>query len=252
MDTVVQGLQRALALLFSFDREFYSIVFLSLKVSGAGVVIASALGVPLGAACALRSFPGRALLVTVLNTLMGLPPVVAGLVVYLLLSRSGPLGFMGLLYSPAAMVIAQSAIAAPIVAALTWSAVASVDKSVESFDVQVPCEGGAPVSGYFARPVGAKPKSLPAILHVHGAGVGSSSLSAAMGSARTVLPRLARTCRKGRPARSARRSASTMAPPWFMSRQNLIQGSAYQKSCRLEPYKMSFHKVHSGRVYGRF
>ncbi len=141
MDTVVQGLARAFRLLFSFDREFYSIVLLSLRVSGAGVVIAAALGVPLGALCALRSFPGRGLLVTVLNTLMGLPPVVAGLVVYLVLSRSGPLGFMGLLYSPAAMVIAQTAVATPIVAALTWSAVASVDKSVRETAITLGATG---------------------------------------------------------------------------------------------------------------
>ena len=127
MEIFLTGLSRASGLLFSFDRELYSIVFLSLKVSGLAVVLAGLAGVPLGALCALRRFPGRGLLVTVLNTLMGLPPVVAGLVVYMLLSRSGPLGFLELLYTPGAMVIAQTAIAAPIVAALTWSAVASVD-----------------------------------------------------------------------------------------------------------------------------
>jgi len=130
MNTIINGLAKAISLILSFDRELYAIIFLSLKVSGLAVVIASLIGIPLGAVCALRRFFGRGVLVTLLNTFMGLPPVVAGLAVYLFLSRSGPLGFMGLLYSPSAMVIAQAVIAMPIVAALTWSAVASVDARV--------------------------------------------------------------------------------------------------------------------------
>jgi len=128
MHTILQGLVNALSLIVSLDRGLYSIIFLSLKVSVLSVLIASALGIPLGAACALGKFPGRGLLIAILNTFMGLPPVVAGLVVFLFLSRSGPLGFLGLLYTPGAMVVAQTAIVTPIVAALTWSAVASVDK----------------------------------------------------------------------------------------------------------------------------
>lgn len=130
MDAILGGLTKAFILLVSFDPELYSIIFLSLKVSGLSVIIASLMGVPTGALCALGRFPGRDLLITVLNTLMGLPPVVAGLVVYLFLSRSGPMGFLGLLYSPGAMVVAQTVIVFPIVSALTWSAVASVDKGV--------------------------------------------------------------------------------------------------------------------------
>jgi len=130
MDTILHGLARAMALILSFDRELYSIILLSLEVSGLAVVMATVIGVPLGALCALRAFPGRVIVITALNTLMGLPPVVAGLAVYLFLSRSGPFGFLGLLYSPTAMVIAQSVIALPIVAALTRSAVASVDPSL--------------------------------------------------------------------------------------------------------------------------
>ncbi|HEY3347869.1 MAG TPA: ABC transporter permease [Nitrospirota bacterium] len=130
MDTILQGVSRAFGLLASFDRELYSIIFLSLKVSGLAVIIAASLGIPLGALCALRRFPGRGVAITLLNTLMGLPPVVAGLLVYLFLSRSGPLGFLGLLFSPSAMVIAQVVIALPIVSALTWSAVASVGTEV--------------------------------------------------------------------------------------------------------------------------
>jgi tungstate transport system permease protein len=130
MDVILQGLIKAFGLLASFDRELYSIIFLSLRVSGLAVVMASLLGIPLGALCALRRFPGRGVLVTLMNTFMGLPPVVAGLVVYLFLSRSGPLGFLGLLYSPAAMVAAQTVIAMPIVAALTWAGVSSVEPAV--------------------------------------------------------------------------------------------------------------------------
>ena len=130
METILHGLARAMALIASFDRELYSVIFLSLEVSGLAVAIAALLGVPMGALIALRRFPGRGVAITALNTLMGLPPVVAGLAVYLFLSRSGPLGFLGLLYSPGAMVIAQAVIALPIVAALTWSSVASVGPGI--------------------------------------------------------------------------------------------------------------------------
>jgi len=130
MDTILHGLLKASGLIFSFDRELYAIILLSLCVSGLAAIIAAALGIPLGAACALKRFPGRSALITLMNTFMGLPPVVAGLMVYLFLSRSGPLGFLGLLYTPSAMVIAQTVIALPIVAALTWSAVASVGLDV--------------------------------------------------------------------------------------------------------------------------
>lgn len=141
METILEGLIKALELLLSFDRELYSIILLSIEVSWLAVIISAVLGVPFGSLCALRRFPGRQVLITALNTLMGLPPVVAGLVVYLFLSRSGPLGFMGLLYSPTAMVIAQSIIAFPIVAALTWSAVSSVDPAIRETAITL---GAAP------------------------------------------------------------------------------------------------------------
>ena len=130
METILSGFIKALGLIVSLDPELYSIILLSLKVSGGAVMIASLAGVPVGAVCALRRFPGRRLLVLLLNTFMGFPPVVAGLLIYLMLSRSGPLGFMGLLYSPGAMVMAQSAIAFPIVAGLSWSAAASVSPGI--------------------------------------------------------------------------------------------------------------------------
>lgn len=111
---------RAAALLIAdLDANLVEIVALSLKVSLGAVAIAAAIGLPLGAALALFRFPGRMALVVLLNALMGLPPVVVGLVVYLLLSRSGPFGVFGLLFTPAAMVIAQVVLVVPIVAALT-------------------------------------------------------------------------------------------------------------------------------------
>jgi tungstate transport system permease protein len=108
----------ALQLVFSGNPALYSIVFLSLLVSFAAVLFGGIIGVPAGAAVALTRFPGREAVIVILNALMGLPPVVVGLAVYLLLSRSGPLGSWGLLFTPQAMVIAQTVLIAPIIAAL--------------------------------------------------------------------------------------------------------------------------------------
>jgi tungstate transport system permease protein len=109
----------ALSLLYNLDDSLFQIVALSLQVSVVAVLIAAVLGFPLGAAVALWQFPGRGGVIVVLNALMGLPPVVAGLMVYLLLSRAGPLGDLGLLFTPGAMVIAQVILVLPILAALS-------------------------------------------------------------------------------------------------------------------------------------
>ena len=109
----------ALELILSGDRALYAIVRLSLLVTVTATLLAAAVGMPLGAAVALTRFPGRSAVIVALNALMGLPPVVVGLLVFLLLSRSGPLGPLGILFTPAAMVIAQAILIAPIVAALT-------------------------------------------------------------------------------------------------------------------------------------
>jgi tungstate transport system permease protein len=101
------------------DPRLGDIVVLSLQVSLTAVAIASVLGLPLGALIAVSRFPARRTTIVLLNALMGLPPVVVGLLVYLLLSRAGPLGAMGLLFTPAAMVIAQAILITPIIAALT-------------------------------------------------------------------------------------------------------------------------------------
>jgi len=109
----------ALALIVGLDSDLLAIVTLSLRVSLTAVGIAALIAFPLGAALALYRFPGRSMLIVTLNALMGLPPVVAGLVVYLLLSRAGPLGTFGLLFTPSAMVVAQVILVLPILAALT-------------------------------------------------------------------------------------------------------------------------------------
>jgi tungstate transport system permease protein len=108
----------ALALIASFDADLGAIVSLSLAVSLTASICALAIGAPLGMALAIYRFPGRGALVVIANALLGLPPVVVGLAVYLLLSRSGPLGSFGILFTPAAMIIAQCALGTPIVVAL--------------------------------------------------------------------------------------------------------------------------------------
>jgi len=109
----------AFDLILSGDPDLVEIVLLSLRISLSAVALAALLGMPLGAALALLRFPGRGALVVLLNALMGLPPVVVGLFVYLMLSRAGPLGEFGLLFTPTAMVIAQAILVTPIIAALT-------------------------------------------------------------------------------------------------------------------------------------
>ena len=109
----------AFQLVVSLDADLTEIVGLSLQVSLTAVFIAALIGLPLGAAVALFRFPGRMAVVVILNAFMGLPPVVVGLVVYLLLSRAGPFGVLGLLFTPTAMIIAQVILITPIIAALT-------------------------------------------------------------------------------------------------------------------------------------
>ena len=113
------ALAAALGLVLGLDRSLTEIVALSLRVSLSAVAIATLIGLPVGAAIALFRFRGRFFLVVALNALMGMPPVVVGLIVYLALSRAGPFGVFGLLFTPAAMIIAQVLLVTPIIAALT-------------------------------------------------------------------------------------------------------------------------------------
>jgi tungstate transport system permease protein len=119
---MVNGMQdgvSAFDLIIGGDPALYAIIGLSLTVSISATLLASVIGLPLGALLALVRFPGRTVIVIVINAFMGLPPVVVGLAMYLLLSRSGPLGFLGLLFTPQAMILAQALLVLPIMAALT-------------------------------------------------------------------------------------------------------------------------------------
>ena len=126
MTDISAAFATAIQLLITLDANLIEIVGLSLQVSISAVALATVIGLPMGAALALFKFPGRGTLTVMLNALMGLPPVVVGLVVYLLLSRSGPLGVLGLLFTPTAMIIAQAILVTPIIAALTRQVVADL------------------------------------------------------------------------------------------------------------------------------
>ncbi len=119
MSDLVEALATAFRLVVELDADLTEIVALSLRVSLIAVGVAAAIGLPLGAALAVLRFPGRGVLIVVANALMGLPPVVVGLVVYLMLSRAGPFGVLGLLFTPTAMIIAQIVLVLPIVASLS-------------------------------------------------------------------------------------------------------------------------------------
>ena len=122
MNEIFAGLQEAFRLIFTFDSDLIEITLRSLQVSVTALLIASALALPLGTWLAIRRFRYRRFAIVVLNALMGLPPVVVGLMVYLLFSRSGPFGVMGLLFTPAAMIIAQVIIITPLIASITHQA----------------------------------------------------------------------------------------------------------------------------------
>jgi tungstate transport system permease protein len=124
MNTVTESLALAAGLVTHFDPHLVDIVLLSLRVSLTATFFSACLGLPIGAAIAVGRFSGRSSLIVILNALMGLPPVVVGLVVYLMLSRAGPLGELGLLFTPGAMVIAQTILITPIIAALARQIVA--------------------------------------------------------------------------------------------------------------------------------
>ncbi len=128
MDLIFSGIAEAIRLLVTGDPEVLRITLLSLEVSIAAVGLSLLVGIPLGTTLALTRFRGRSLLVSLINTGMGLPPVVVGLFVSIMLWRNGPLGFLGLLYTPTAIVIAQFVIAVPIVTGLTLAAVQQIPR----------------------------------------------------------------------------------------------------------------------------
>jgi len=126
MNDFTDALATAFDLMLSFDATFLEIVALSLNVSLIAVLLAALLGLPLGAFLALKKFPGHGATVVFLNALMGLPPVVVGLAIYLMLSRSGPFGVFGLLYTPTAMMVAQTVLVLPIIAAIARQTIADL------------------------------------------------------------------------------------------------------------------------------
>jgi tungstate transport system permease protein len=130
MDIIIEGLKQAFYLLVTMDPEVLGITLLSLEISGLATLISLFIGIPGGMALALSRFAGRRLVVSLVNTGMGLPPVVVGLFVTIFLWRNGPLGFLGILYTPAAIVIAQAIIATPIVMGITLAAIQQLPRNL--------------------------------------------------------------------------------------------------------------------------
>jgi tungstate transport system permease protein len=131
MDAIWEGIKQAIILLFQGDEQVIRITLLSLGVSGLATLISLVLGIPLGSALGLGHFPGRRILASLVNTGMGLPPVVVGLVVSIFLWRYGPLGVLHLMYTPTAMIIAQVIISLPVVAGFTMAATQSLDPKLK-------------------------------------------------------------------------------------------------------------------------
>lgn len=126
MELIINGIKEAFRLIVTFDTEVMRVTLLSLQISGSATLISLVIGVSAGTAVALSEFPGKRLVASVINTGMGLPPVVVGLFVTIFIWRNGPLGFLGILYTPAAMVLAQSIIAIPIVTGISFAAIQSL------------------------------------------------------------------------------------------------------------------------------
>ena len=168
MTDLTTSLFVAFDLIISLDPDLVEIVLLSLRVSLVAVVISSMIGLPLGAAIAIGRFPGRSGVVVVLNAMMGLPPVVIGLVVYLMLSRAGPLGASGLLYTPTAMTIAQAVLITPIIAALTRQ---TIEDLYREYREQLQSLGVTPLRAMVTLLVDARYSLLTAVL----AGFGRAS-----------------------------------------------------------------------------
>tara|TARA_S200000501_G_scaffold71322_1_gene63296 strand:- start:1200 stop:1907 length:708 start_codon:yes stop_codon:yes gene_type:complete len=132
MDVYLEAFSTAFKLIIWLDPPLFEIVWLSIKVSISSLLIASIFGFPVGAILAIKSFPGKALIITIFNSMMGIPPVVVGLVVYLAVSKSGPLGWLEILYTPYAMIIAQIILILPIIIALSTQILTELHKEYEN------------------------------------------------------------------------------------------------------------------------
>ncbi len=141
MAFILESFQSAFILILRLDRELLNIMVLSLKVSGSALISATLIGLPMAALLGLTHAPLKGFFLNLMNTCMGLPPVVVGLFIYLILSRSGPLGFMGLLYTPTAMMTAQFVLALPIIVALCHSAIVSVDPVIRQAAITLGATG---------------------------------------------------------------------------------------------------------------
>jgi tungstate transport system permease protein len=130
VELIVEGIRKAFWLLVTGDAEVMGITLLSLRVSGLATLVSLVIGIATGTLVALTRFPGRGVVVSLINTGMGLPPVVVGLFVTILLWRSGPLGFLGMLYTPGAMILAQAVIATPIVMGITLAAIQQLPQNL--------------------------------------------------------------------------------------------------------------------------
>ena len=131
MELIWQGIKNAFLMLFSGNKEIYEIILLTLKVSGISVIISMVFGMPIGLLVGLNNFKSKRFVITIINTGMGLPPVAAGLFISIMLWRSGPLGILGIMYTPTAMIIAQVLIASPIIAGVTLAAVQQVNPNLK-------------------------------------------------------------------------------------------------------------------------
>jgi tungstate transport system permease protein len=130
MDLILEGIKKAFVLLVTLDPEVFNITLLSLRVSGTATLLSLLIGISTGTAVALSQFPGRKFVVSLINTGMGLPPVVVGLFVTIFLWRNGPFGFFGILYTPTAMILAQAIIATPIVMGISLAAIQALPKNL--------------------------------------------------------------------------------------------------------------------------
>ena len=130
MDLILEGIKKAFWLLVTFDPEVMNITLLSLRVSGTATLISLLIGISTGTMVALSDFPGKKIVIGLINTGMGLPPVVVGLFVTIFLWRNGPLGFLGILFTPAAMIVAQAVIASPIVMGITLASIQNLPKKL--------------------------------------------------------------------------------------------------------------------------
>lgn len=131
MELITEGIKKAFILIFTGDREIFEIMLLTIRVSGMAVIISMILGIPVGLVIGLNNFKGKKFVISIINTGMGLPPVAAGLFVSLFLWRSGPLGFLSIIYTPTAMIIAQVLIASPIISGVTLAAVQQINPKLK-------------------------------------------------------------------------------------------------------------------------